>query len=89
MISVDTYVFYTIVQNKPHPFQRLRWPVTVERDGAYANRVLCILTLLDGIKLRIPVINDHLSTFAIDLVRFPVRLSPIKWIKYRFYVTVP
>ena len=34
--SQENYGFYTIVHEKPRPFQRLRWPVTVERGGAQA-----------------------------------------------------
>ena len=46
MTPVDAYGFYTIVHGKPRPFQRLRWPETVERGGAYAitDMVMCILT---------------------------------------------
>ena len=41
MSQIDAYGFYTIVYGKPRPFQRLRWPVTVERGGAYAITGLC------------------------------------------------
>ena len=45
MIPIDAYGMYTIIHVKPHPFQRLRLPVTIKWGGAYAITVLCILII--------------------------------------------
>ena len=51
MIPVETYGLCTIVHNKPRPFHRLRWTITVERGGAYCDHGSVYLCTMEFIYL--------------------------------------